>query len=265
MPKSMAVGLSIVKQKRNPGNNSEEPKPMPETRVHDQVFDKFNSFRRGIVVASKMNNHGSATPLESLLNDALVNAAANPVDLTSDPRASAWAETYRVLGLNPKKYPPAHLALLKRVQKLGASIPFINKAVAIMNDNSIRGALPVGGDDILRVGETLELRFAEGDENFTPLDDPEKTEHPDSGEIIYVVAETREVMCRRWNWRNGYQTRITEKTQVMVMNIDGLGEESEKRAISVRDRVARMLEQYCDAEVETALLTPSEPYFRFHV
>ena len=238
---------------------------MPETRIHDQVFEKFNSFRRGIVVASKMNNRGSDTPLEVLLNDALVNASAHPVDLTSDPRVVAWIETYRGLGLNPKKFPPAHLALLKRVQKPGASIPFINKAVAIMNDNSIRGALPVGGDDILRAGETLELRFAEGDEKFNPLNDPEKTEHPDTGEIIYVVAETREIMCRRWNWRNGYQTRITEETQAMVMNIDGLGEESEKRAISVRDRVARMLEEYCNAEVERALLTPSQPSFRFHV
>ena len=212
-----------------------------------------------------MDNRGADTKLESLLNDALVNAATNPVELATDPRTVAWIETYRELGVNPKKFPPAHLALLKRVQKPGAFIPFINKVVAIMNDNSIRGAMPVGGDDILRAGETLELRFAKGGEKFIPLNNPEKTEHPDSGEIIYVVTETGEVMCRRWNWRNGYQTRITEETQAMVMNIDGLGEDSEKRAISVRDRVARMLEQYCNAEVETALLTPSAPYFRFHV
>lgn len=236
---------------------------MPETRVDHQVFEKFQSFRRGIVIACKMDNRGSDTQLKSLLNDALVSAVANPIDLATDPKTAAWIETYRELGVNPKKFPPAHFALLKRVQKPGASIPFINKVVGIMNDNSIRGALPVGGDDILRAGETLELRFAKGDEKFTPLNDPEKTEHPDSGEIIYVVAETGEVMCRRWNWRNGYQTRITEETQAMVMNIDGLGEDSQKRAISVRDRVARMLEQYCKAEVETALLTPSEPYFRF--
>ncbi|MBT8356271.1 MAG: hypothetical protein HKO79_11565 [Desulfobacterales bacterium] len=212
-----------------------------------------------------MDNRESDTKLESLLNDALVNAAANPLDLKTDPKTAAWIETYRELGVNPNKFPPAHLALLKRVQKPGAAIPFINKVVAIMNDNSIRGALPVGGDDLLRAGETLELRFAKGDEKFTPLNDPEKTEHPDSGEIIYMVAETGEVMCRRWNWRNGYQTRITEETQAMVMNIDGLGEDSEKRAISVRDRVARMLEEYCSAEVETALLSPSNPYFRFYV
>ncbi|MBT8373551.1 MAG: hypothetical protein KJN80_01425, partial [Deltaproteobacteria bacterium] len=208
---------------------------MPETRVDNLVFDKFLSFRRGIVVACKMDNRESDTKLESLLNDALVNAAANPLDLKTDPKTAAWIETYRELGVNPNKFPPAHLALLKRVQKPGAAIPFINKVVAIMNDNSIRGALPVGGDDLLRAGETLELRFAKGDEKFTPLNDPEKTEHPDSGEIIYMVAETGEVMCRRWNWRNGYQTRITEETQAMVMNIDGLGEDSEKRAISVRD------------------------------
>lgn len=238
---------------------------MPETRVDNQIFEKFASFRRGIVVARNMNNRGSFTQLESLLNEALADAAADPVDLTTDPRTAAWNETYRKLGCNPKKFPPAHLALLKRIQKPGASIPFINKVVAIMNDNSIRGVLPVGGDDVLRAGETLELRFADGREQFTPLNDPKKTEHPDPGEIIYVVAETREVMCRRWNWRNGFRTRITEETQAMVMNIDGLGEDSENRAISVRDRVARMLEQYCNAEVETALLTPSEPYFRFYV
>ena len=63
--------------------------------------------------------------------------------------------------------------------------------------------------------------------------------------------------------RNGFQTRITEETNAMVMNIDGLGDDALKRTVSVRDRVARMLERYCGAEVETALLTPSEPSFLF--
>lgn len=232
---------------------------MPETRVDNLIFEKFPSFRRGIVIARKMNNRGASPQLESLLNEAIATAAAGPIDLTADPRTAAWNEAYRELGCNPKKFPPAHLALLKRVQKPGASIPFINKAVAIMNDNSIRSVLPVGGDDLLRAGDILELRFADGGELFTPLNDPERAEHPDPGEIIYVVAETREVMCRRWNWRNGFKTRITAETQAMVMNIDGLGEDSQKRAVAVRDHVARMLEQYCEAEVETGLLTPSEP------
>jgi DNA/RNA-binding domain of Phe-tRNA-synthetase-like protein len=238
---------------------------MPETRVGGQVFEKFPSFRRGIVVARKMDNRGPSQELEGLLNEALTDAAAAPIDLTTDPRTAVWNETYRELGCNPKKFPPAHLALLKRIQKPGVSLPFINKAVAIMNDNSIRGVLPVGGDDFHRAGKTLELRPADGSERFTPLNDPGKIEHPDPGEIIYVVAETQEVMCRRWNWRNGFRTRITEETEAMVMNIDGLGQDIEKQTIFVRDRVARMLQQYCGAEVETALLTPAEPIFLFNL
>lgn len=236
---------------------------MPKTSVNEAIFNKFPSFRRGIVVARQMDNLGTDTRLESLLNAAVADAALNPIDLAKDPRAVAWVEAYRELGVNPKKFPPAHLALLKRVQKPGAAIPFISKTVAIMNENSIRGALPVGGDDLNQAGDILELCFAKGDETFAAINKPDKTEHPNAGEVIYRGAETNQVMCRRWNWRNGFKTRITDKTKAIVMNIDGFGEDSEKRAVGIRDRVASMLEQYCNASIETALLTPSEPSYRF--
>ena len=241
---------------------------MPETRVDKEVFARVPRFRRGIVVARGMDNRGPSQELETLLKQALAAAAENPIDLNNDPRTAGWREIYRELGSNPKKFPPAHLSLLKRIQKPGAAIPFINKAVAIMNDNSIRGVCPVGGDNLKRAGKVLELRIARGDESFTPLSDPQAREHPDPGEIIYMVAETGEVMCRRWNWRNGWHTRITEETEALVMNIDGLDAEEgrlERGVVAVRDRVARMLKQFCGAEVETALLTPEEPRFVFEL
>jgi lysyl-tRNA synthetase class 2 len=236
---------------------------MIETRISEKVFEKFPGFRRGIVFVRNMQNTGTSQELESWLNEALEQAASAPIDLKGDPRTKVWQDTYRALGVNPNKFPPAHLALLKRVQKPGAKIPFINKAVAIMNDNSIRGVLPVGGDDASQAGNILELRHADGSEIFTPLSNPEKQEHPDPDEVIYIVAETGQVMCRRWNWRNSYLTRITEKTQTMVMNIDGLGENIADHTLTVRDRVARMLEEFCLAETETALLTPTHASHRF--
>jgi hypothetical protein len=74
-----------------------------------------------------------------------------------------------------------------------------------------------------------------------------------------MVSNNKDVMCRRWNWRNGHNTRITEDTKVIVMNIDGLGEDSEARAIATRDRVAQMLAEFCQADVATILLSPSKP------
>ena len=89
-----------------------------------------------------------------------------------------------------------------------------------MNINSIRDVIPVGGDDVMRAGGSLVLGYADGSETFSPLGNPDVKEQPAPGEVIYVVAESKEVMCRRWNWRNGHATRIAENTGVIVMNID---------------------------------------------
>ncbi len=234
---------------------------MPEIRIHARIFEQYPTFRRGIVIAKNMDNRGHSRELEDTLQHAIAQAARQPIDIKSDPRTVVWIDAHRRFGSNPNKFPPAHCALLKRVQKPGAGIPFINKVVAIMNINSIKDVTPVGGDDVRRANGSLELRHAEGSENFTPLGSPDNIENPDPGEVIYLVPESNAVMCRRWNWRNGHQTRIDEDTRVIVMNIDSLGEDSQSRAISTRDRVAQMLETYCQAEVSTTLLSPAQPTY----
>ena len=238
---------------------------MTEIRIHPKIFEDYPAFRRGIVIAKNLDNHGHSQELEEMLNRAVSQAAQAPIDLKTDPLATAWNDAHRQFGSNPNKFPPAHCALLKRVQKPGTRMPFINKVVAIMNINSIQDKTPVGGDDVVRANGSLELRYADGSENFTPLGSPDKSEHPVCGEVIYLVPETNEVMCRRWNWRNGHHTRIAEDTRVIVMNIDSLGEESERRAIETRDRVAQMLEAYCQADVTTTLLAPKMPSYPFNL
>ena len=238
---------------------------MAEIRVHEKIFEVYPTFRRGIVVAKQMQNAGPSEELEAMLEQVVAEAAEKPIDLKTDPRIVTWSEAHRQFGSNPNKYAPAHCALLKRVQKAGAQIPFINKTVAVMNFNYVKDKIPVGGDDLMRAGGTLELCYADGNENFTPLGKPDMVEHPDPGEVIYVVSESKEVMCRRWNWRNGHKTRITEKTEIIVMNTDGLGEGSEARALATRDRVAQMLWEFCQAKVITTLLSPSQPSYSFHM
>jgi len=238
---------------------------MPEIRIDEKIFEQYPTFRRGIVVARNIDNQGPSKELENMLNDAVAQAARQAIDLKADPRIMAWEAAHRQFGSNPNKFPPAHCALLKRVQKPGVQLPLINKVVAIMNINSIRDVLPVGGDDVIRAAGNLELRYADGSESFTPLGNPDHTETPVTGEVIYVVPQSKEVMCRRWNWRNGHKTRIAEDTQVIVMNIDGLGADSEARSIAARDRVAQMLEAYCQAEVARTLLSPSQPSYQFEI
>ena len=236
---------------------------MTEVQVRPEIFRDFPSFRRGIVVAREMQNHAYSERLEAMLGRLVEEKSSRPVDLKADPRILAWNDAHRHFGSNPNKFPPAHAALLKRIQRPGTQIPFISCVVAIMNYHSVASVMPVGGDDLAQAGCCLELCYATGSEIFAPLGAPEAVEHPVPGEVIYVAAESGQVMCRRWNWRNGHTTRITEETRHMVMNIDGLGEGSEERAMTTRDGVAAMIEEFCGARVTTALLTPSMPVFRF--
>jgi DNA/RNA-binding domain of Phe-tRNA-synthetase-like protein len=252
------------------GNSPDRPnylnnsKTMQHTiSVQPAIFQQQPTFTRGLVIAQGIQNAPLSPELEALLPAAIANAQANPINLETDPRILDWNEAHRKFNSNPNKFMPAHRALLKRVQKSGASLPFINSVVAIMNYNSISAALPVGGDDLQNAGSHLELRLAVGNEAFIPLGCPEDLEHPEPGEIIYVLSESNEVMCRRWNWRNGNKTAITEMTNMMVMNIDAIGLDSEKRAIETRDRVANMLQKFCGADVEVALISSSNPVHRF--
>jgi len=172
-----------------------------------------------------------------------------------------WKQAHEACGSNPNRFPPSHIAMRKRVQN-GKDIPFINPVVAIMNINSLAVHTSVGGDDIDRVGKHLTLRFAGGDETFVPLLQESSEEHPDPGEVIYV-DEAGSVMCRRWNWRNSHISRIRDTTRRMVMNIDGLGDGCESIVIRTRDRIAEMLQEFCNAHVTTALLHSGAPERRF--
>ena len=227
--------------------------------VDERIFGRYPDFRRGIVSARNIDNGADCPELESMLAAAVERARLDPADPKEDPRIVAWQEAHRNFGSNPNKFPPAHCSLLKRVQRPESRLPFINRVVAVMNLVSISGILPVGGDDIERAGGSLLLTYAEGTEPFIPLDAPETEERPVPGEVIYLVRETGQVMCRRWNWRNGYGTRITEQTRELVMNIDGIGENAEERVLKYRDEVAALLAEFCGASVETGMLSPSSP------
>ena len=49
------------------------------------------------------------------------------------------------------------------------------------------------------------------------------------------------------------------------MNIYALGEQSEARAVETRDRVAGMLSEFCQAEIEKSLLKPSNNLYQFDI
>jgi DNA/RNA-binding domain of Phe-tRNA-synthetase-like protein len=227
---------------------------MRQIVVDQEIFDRFPDFKRGLIIVSDVRNEVSNEAISRILNDEIQRKAGkNEVD---HEFIKAWDNVYLKLGTNPNKFPPSIKSLLKRVAKTGG-FPFINSIVALFNYVSIKYLIPCGGDDVKRIEGNLCLGISKGNENFVPLGSNAK-ETPESGEVIYFDDKALSVMCRRWNWRNGDFTKITEETKQLVINIDGIGPVPRSHIEEARDELAALLGQHCQAALTTDLADASK-------
>ena len=83
------------------------------------------------------------------------------------------------------------------------------------NALSVRHMVPVGGEDADRLQGSPRLVIATGEETFDGPDGP-----PKPGEVVW--RDDAGVTCRRWNWRQGRRTALTEATSRALFIFDRL-------------------------------------------
>ncbi|MFI6036089.1 B3/4 domain-containing protein [Streptomyces sp. NPDC051315] len=173
------------------------------------VADAFPDTLIAVVTATGLRGHEPWPDTAEALGDLeqrLADGVWQPADET-DPRIEAWHTAYRSFGTNPRRIRPSVDALGRRFAKKGA-LPRINPPVDAYNAVSVRHALPAGAFDLDRVTGDIDIRYADGTEEFTPLGEPDTIEHPKADEIIY--ADSTGVLTRHWNHRDAHRTRVTE-------------------------------------------------------
>ncbi|WP_326765716.1 phenylalanine--tRNA ligase beta subunit-related protein [Streptomyces sp. NBC_01591] len=194
---------------------------MPAFHLTPAVADAFPDTLIALVTATGMRGHepwpGTTTALADL-EQQLADGTWQPADET-DPRIEAWHTAYRSFGTNPRRIRPSVDALGRRLAKRGA-LPRINPAVDSYNVVSVQHGLPAGAFDLDRVTGEVVIRRADGTESFTPLGEPDTTESPKPGEIIY--ADTTDVLTRHWNHRDAHRTRVTEDSTHVAFVLETL-------------------------------------------
>lgn len=223
---------------------------MQKIIIQDEVFEMYPDFYRGLVVVSDLTNHPSLKRVRKLLKQQV--EGQTQIDIAHDERLRIWDEAHIKFGSNPNTFPPSIKSLIKRIQK-NPALPYINTVVALFNYISLKYCLPCGGDDMKTVEGNFVLGIAEGTETFLPLG-ADKIESPEKGEVIYFDSSTKNVMCRRWNWRNGDKTKIDVSTRQILINIDCLPPHSAEFGSQAREELVNLLQEHCGATLYTGAL-----------
>jgi DNA/RNA-binding domain of Phe-tRNA-synthetase-like protein len=165
----------------------------------------------------------------------LVSGPSTPVEVQpaplDHPHLLAWRDAFRSFGA--KRYRCSAEALIQRA----GEFPQINRLVDLYNAVSMAHAVPVGGEDLDRVEGPVRLVFASGDEPFDGGDPPK------AGEVVW--ADSVGVTCRRWNWRQGVRTRLTETTTRAYFLFDALPVFDDESLRAAMDDVGARLRDAC--------------------
>jgi len=239
--------------------NRQEAQTVYRIRVNPDVQEQFPDYAVLVVYASGLVNRGSTERSIELLREAEARqrAAFGAEKAATHPHIAAWREAFGRFGAKPSRYPCSAEALLSRALK-GQELPAINEVVDIYNSLSVRYVLPVGGEDRDALTSDLTLTFASGAEPFDELSGGEAiVSFPEPGEAVW--ADTSGVTCRRWNWRQGVRTRLTEETRNAYFVLDRLAPYPLETLRSAGDELVALLRTSSpDATFELELLGPSE-------
>jgi len=188
--------------------------------IDPAVLELRPDYRALLLVVEGINPQADARIADELIGQAEAHAAAllasTPVDHL--PQIGAWREAYRGFGAKPQRTRNSLEALTRRAS---SGLPRVNALTDIYNAISVVHQIPIGGEDFdLYDGPAL-LTRATGDEAFDTVAAGEPTiENPDAGEVIW--RDGTGVTCRRWNWRQGRRTALSENTTTAFFILDAL-------------------------------------------
>ncbi|MBW2966456.1 hypothetical protein KY342_05115 [Candidatus Woesearchaeota archaeon] len=207
-------------------------------------------------MAKEIDNKGKNKEITKLLKDIqdMIKLNFIPTDLAKHELISPWRTVFSGFGAKPSKYHSSIEAMMRRILK-GGKINSINKIVDIYNYLSLKHILPMGSDDLDKVEGDITITFARGYETFIPLGTTEE-EEPKKGEVIY--RDNEKVLCRRWNWHDCDQTKLSDNTKNVVIYVEGLPPVKKAKLIEVCKELIDLITTFCKGEADYYILNKTK-------
>lgn len=163
------------------------------------------------------------------------------------------------MGLKPTQYRCASESLLRRFRKEG-TLPQLHPLVEVCNAISVAFAIPVAVFDVAKVTGDLEVRYADGDENYLTFSG--QAEHPAPGEVIFADG-ARQVHARRWTNRQSGLSAVEPATATVLIVAEAMHDTAAPDMKELIAAIASELAAIWSITPATALLSRSSPAFAF--
>jgi DNA/RNA-binding domain of Phe-tRNA-synthetase-like protein len=217
-------------------------------QYHPGVLERYPNLRAGVILVSGLQNRATPEALEQayIQVQRQVIERIGQTPLSEIPSLAAWRAAFRLFGVDPTQYRSAAEALLRRLTKKG-DIPCINALVDLCNLVSIRYALPVAAFDLRALQLPVTVKFAEGDERYTPLGE-QVLEHPPVGEVIFA-DETGLVIARRWCHRQSEESAAQLDTTSVLLTTEAHHEGADADIRQAVEDLTRLVGEFVGGEI----------------
>lgn len=227
------------------------------------LCERFPDFRLALIAARDLTvKPDRSAALERAIEEAQAARRAqwSGVELSAIPAVAAWRTAYRGFGVKKTSYRSSVERLIKRVLA-GGELPRVNNLVDLYNCASLSQGLCLGADDLDKTSGDLAFRFSRPGDTFVdmraePGEDP--NDPPKPGEVVY--ADSRHVLCRRWNWRQDARTVVSAETRRAVLTVQSNGFGNVEAAA---DALARGVAAECGGTASVVVLDRTKPVGEF--
>lgn len=226
--------------------------------VAEEIFEKLPNVCFGVVMARGIDNSMDYPEIDCLLDESIKRATQHfyGEKVKEEPDILPYREAFRILGINPNKYPCSIEAMFTRIAK-GKEMPHINPVVDLGNAVSLKYTLPIGAHDLGSCREDICVRFAQPSDIFLPFGSNAE-EMPDPGEAVYAVGH--QVRTRRWTWRQSEQGKISTTSTDVFFPIDGFADLNQERVIAARDELQTLIDRIWGCKTTTGLINAEKSF-----
>ncbi|KAJ5976761.1 hypothetical protein N7501_000103 [Penicillium viridicatum] len=223
-------------------------KLLQAAHVAPEIFQLRPDYRALLMVVEGIPPGPSDDSSEALLKEAenSIKDKLSNCAVTELPHIAAWREAYKGFGAKPQKTRNSLEALTRRAQD---GLPRVNRLTDIYNAVSVKYQIPFGGEDLDKYDGSPFLVRATGKEEFQTFSGGQpQTELAAPGEPIW--CDDSGITCRRWNWRQGPRTALTDDTSRVLFILDALEPLKDDVLAQAADELASALKRL-SPEVQT--------------